>query len=509
MSNTLDSKRIAKNTLLLYVRMFLTMIVSLYTSRVVLNTLGVEDYGVYNVTGGVVAMFSFFNTAMSSATQRYITFALGKGDKQRLNVIFNTAVVIHLGISLCVLILGETIGLWFVMSKLVIPAERSVAAMWVYQCSILTSLVSIMSVPYNADIVANEKMSAFAYISILEVILKLLIVFVLVIIPADKLISYAILVVCVQLIIRYIYVSYCSRHFEEAKIKKVFDKSLFKEMASFAGWSFFGNFACILYGQGVNMLLNIFFGPVVNAARGVAIQVQTAVHQFAGSFQMAINPQITKSYASGNLLQMHSLMCRSSRFSFYLLFFLILPILLETDFILTLWLKNVPDNTVIFTQIMLCIMMLNPFSSPLTIANQATGMIRFYQIVVGCTLMSIFPISYLVLLWGAPAYAVFCVHFIIEGIALIFRMIMLRKLISLSLIEYVKNVYLPIVKTVIVAVILPILVRIQFNEGWGRFLAVGFTCVVSIGFSAFFIGLTKNERVFFIDKILKILKARK
>lgn len=509
MSNTLDSKRIAKNTLLLYVRMFLTMIVSLYTSRVVLNTLGVEDYGVYNVTGGVVAMFSFFNTAMSSATQRYITFALGKGDKQRLNVIFNTAVVIHLGISLCVLILGETIGLWFVMSKLVIPAERSVAAMWVYQCSILTSLVSIMSVPYNADIVANEKMSAFAYISILEVILKLLIVFVLVIIPADKLISYAILVVCVQLIIRYIYVSYCSRHFEEAKIKKVFDKSLFKEMASFAGWSFFGNFACILYGQGVNMLLNIFFGPVVNAARGVAIQVQTAVHQFAGSFQMAINPQITKSYASGSLLQMHSLMCRSSRFSFYLLFFLIFPILLETDFILTLWLKNVPDNAVIFTQIMLCIMLLNPFSSPLTIANQATGMIRFYQIVVGCTLMTIFPISYLVLWWGAPAYAVFCVHFIIEGIALILRMIMLKKLISLSLIEYVKNVYLPIVNTVIVAVILPILVRIQFNEGWGRFLTVGFTCVVSIGFSAFFIGLTKNERVFFIDKILKMLKVRK
>ncbi len=485
------------------------MIVSLYTSRVVLNTLGVEDYGVYNVTGGVVAMFSFFNTAMSSATQRYITFALGKGDKQRLNVIFNTAVVIHLGISLCVLILGETIGLWFVMSKLVIPAERSVAAMWVYQCSILTSLVSIMSVPYNADIVANEKMSAFAYISILEVILKLLIVFVLVIIPADKLISYAILVVCVQLIIRYIYVSYCSRHFEEAKIKKVFDKSLFKEMASFAGWSFFGNFACILYGQGVNMLLNIFFGPVVNAARGVAIQVQTAVHQFAGSFQMAINPQITKSYASGSLLQMHSLMCRSSRFSFYLLFFLIFPILLETDFILTLWLKNVPDNAVIFTQIMLCIMLLNPFSSPLTIANQATGMIRFYQIVVGCTLMTIFPISYLVLWWGAPAYAVFCVHFIIEGIALILRMIMLKKLISLSLIEYVKNVYLPIVNTVIVAVILPILVRIQFNEGWGRFLTVGFTCVVSIGFSAFFIGLTKNERVFFIDKILKMLKVRK
>lgn len=510
MSDTLtNNKRIAKNTLLLYVRMLLTMVVSLYTSRVVLNTLGVEDYGVYNVTGGVIALFSFINTAMSSATQRYITYALGKGDKQRLSVVFNTSIIIHIAISAFVLILGETIGLWFVMSKLVIPEGREVAAMWVYQCSVLTSIIAIMSVPYNADIVANERMSAFAYISILEVSLKLLIVFTLVIIPFDKLISYAILVVCVQLLIRFIYVKYCSKHFEESKIKRTIDKPLLKEMASFAGWSFFGNFASVLYGQGVNMLLNVFFGPVVNAARGIAVQVQAAVLHFAGSFQMAINPQITKNYASGNLQQMHSLMYRSSRFAFYLLFFLVLPILLETNFILTLWLKNVPNDTVVFTQIMLCIILLNPFSSPLTIANQATGKIRVYQVVVGCALMSILPISYIVLRLGAPAYAVFCVHFIIEGMAVVLRMVMLRNLIELPLAQYMKNIYAPIIATVAVAIILPIFVHVMLDEGWIRLIVVGFTCVVSIGLSAFFIGLTKNEQAFLIDRTLKILRISK
>lgn len=507
--NTSNNKRIAKNTLLLYFRMFLTMIVSLYTSRVVLNILGVEDYGVYNVTGGVIAMFAFLSTAMSSATQRYITFALGKGDKKRLNVVFNTAVFIHIIISLFVLILGETVGLWFVVNKLVIPEGREFAAMCVYQCSILTSLIAIMSVPYNADIVANEKMSAFAYISILEVILKLLIVFTLVVIPADKLISYAVLMVCVQISIRFVYVRYCSIHFEESKIQRVIDKPLLKEMASFAGWSFFGNFAYVLYGQGVNMLLNIFFGPVVNAARGIAVQVQTAVHQFAGSFQMAINPQITKNYASGNLQQMHMLMFRSSRFSFFLLFFLILPVLLETNFMLTLWLKIVPDNAVAFTQIMLCIMLLNPFASPLTIANQATGKIKIYQVVVGCTLMSILPVSYIVLKLGTPAYTVFMVHFVIEAIAVFLRMFMMRNLVDLPISQYVKNVYMPIAITVFIAIILPTFVHIQFEEGWLRFVLVGFTCVLSVGLSVFVIGLTKHEREIILDKGLRILRVKK
>ena len=500
-----NNKRIAKNTLALYFRMLFTMGVTLYTSRVVLNTLGVEDYGVYNVTGGVISMFAFLNTAMSSATQRYITFALGKGDKKNLRKVFSTSVQIHLLISFFVLFLAETVGLWFVQNKLVVPIGREVAAMWVYQCSVVTSLIGIMSVPYTAVIVAHEKMTAFAYISILEVSLKLLIVFAIVVIPLDKLISYAILVVLVQILMRFIYMRYSAEHFYESKYQNCMDKSLLKEMASFAGWSFFGNFASVLYGQGVNMLLNVFFGPVVNAARGIANQVQTAIQQFAGSFQMAINPQITKNYASGDLQQMHNLMFRSSRFSFFLLFMLILPVILETNFILTLWLKVVPANAVVFTQLMLAIVLMNPFASPLTIANQATGKVKLYQMVVGCVLMLILPVSYIVLKLGCPAYSVFIVHLIIEGVAVFFRMYMMRKLIQLPICEYIKNIYIPVITTIMLSIIFPIVVRMQFQEGWLRFFLVGITSLISVGGSSFMIGLTPSERQFLIEKALNIV----
>ena len=352
-------------------------------------------------------------------------------------------------------------------------------------------------------------MSAFAYISILEVSLKLLIVYLLLVSPIDKLIAYAILTLSVQLLIRFIYSRYCHKHFEESYIEFNFNKALFKEMSGFAGWSFFGNLAAILYTQGLNMMLNIFFGPVVNAARGIAVQVQSAVQQFVSGFQTALNPQITKNYAVGNLEQMHNLMFRSARFSFLLLFFLSLPVLLETDFLLTVWLKNVPDNAVIFTQIMICISLIYTTSNPCVIANQATGKVKVYQMVVGGILLTILPISYILLKLGAPAYSVFIVHFCVETVAQFSRMFMLRKLINLPLWQYMKNIYIPIICTVAVAVILPILVRMQFEEGWLRFIVVGFTCVLSVGISAFFIGFTKNERSFFLDKGLRLLKIRK
>ena len=504
-----NNKRIAKNTLMLYVRMLFSMIVSLYTSRVVLQTLGVEDYGIFNVVGGVITMFTFINAAMVSSTQRYLNFELAKGNSQRLRSVFNTSLQIHGLIAIAIIVLGETLGLWFVLNKLVIPEPRMTAALWVYQCSILACCVTILSAPYNADIIAHEKMSAFAYISILEVSLKLLIVYLLLVSPIDKLIAYAILTLSVQLLIRFIYSRYCHKHFEESYIEFNFNKELFKEMSGFAGWSFFGNLAAILYTQGLNMMLNIFFGPVVNAARGIAVQVQSAVQQFVSGFQTALNPQITKNYAVGNLEQMHNLMFRSARFSFLLLFFLSLPVLLETDFLLTVWLKNVPDNAVIFTQIMICISLIYTTSNPCVIANQATGKVKVYQMVVGGILLTILPISYILLKLGAPAYSVFIVHFCVETVAQFSRMFMLRKLINLPLWQYMKNIYIPIICTVAVAVILPILVRMQFEEGWLRFIVVGFTCVLSVGISAFFIGFTKNERLFFLDKGLRLLKIRK
>lgn len=510
MSDTSSAnKRIAKNTLVLYVRMLFTMGISLFTSRVILQTLGVEDYGISSVVGGVISMFTFINAAMVSSTQRYLNFELVRGDANQLRSVFSTSLQIHALIALAIIVLSETVGLWFLNEKLVIPEARMTAAMWVYQCSILSCAVSIMSTPYNAVIVAHEKMSAFAYISILDVSLKLLVVYLLVVLPFDKLIILAILNLLVQLFIRYIYTLYCHRHFPESYFQFRFNKTLFKEMFGFAGWSFWGNLAAILYTQGLNMMLNIFFGPIVNAARGIAVQVQSAVQQFVGGFQTALNPQITKNYASNNLPQMHSLMFRSARFSFLSLFFLSLPVLMETNFILTLWLKTVPDDAVIFTQIMICISLIYTTANPCIIANQATGKVKIYQMVVGGILLLILPISYVVLKLGAPAYSVFIVHFCIESLAQFSRMYMLRKLIHLPLWQYMKNIYIPIVSTVVIAIILPLVVRMQVAEGWLRFLAVGFTCVLSVGASSYFIGFTKQERVFFLDKGLRLLRIKR
>lgn len=281
-----ENKRIAKNTMLLYLRMMFTMAVSLYTSRIVLNVLGVEDYGIYNVVGGVVAMFSFINSSMTSATQRYITFAIGRGEFKRLQSVFSTALQIHFLISVLVIILGETIGVWFLYNVMQIPCERMVAAFWVLQFSIVATAVMMVCIPYSADIIAHEKMSAFAYISILESCLKLAVVYILLVFYYDKLILYAFFILVVQLIVCVCYCFYCRKHFEESRYKHLWNKGLFKEMTGFAGWSMFGNLSAVLYGQGLNILLNVFYGPIVNAARAVAVQVQNAIQQFVGNFQI-------------------------------------------------------------------------------------------------------------------------------------------------------------------------------------------------------------------------------
>ena len=501
-----NNKRIAKNTLMLYIRMLFMMGVSLFTSRVILETLGVEDFGIYSVVGGIITMFAFINGGMVSATQRFITFEIGKGDMEKLKSVFSTSLQIHALISLIIVILGETAGLWFLYEKMVIPEGRMDAAMWVYQCSIIACVVNIMSIPYNADIVAHEKMSAFAYISIIEVSLKLAIVFLLILSPWDKLIVYALLFLLIQLSIRFIYSHYCHKHFEETKYVHSFNKTLFKEMVSFAGWSFWGNLAAVLYTQGLNMMLNIFFGPVVNAARGIAVQVQSAVQQFTTNFQMALNPQITKNFAMGDLEQMHNLMFRSARFSFFLLFFLTLPLLIETNFVLTIWLKNVPENTVVFTQLMIAISLIYTIANPCIVANQATGKVKVYQAVVGGILLLIVPISYVVLKMGAPAYSIFIVHFCVESMAQLARMIMLRKLIQLPLSAYLVKIYVPVFLVAFIATLLPFYVHTLFFEGWLRFIIVGFTSVFSVSLTVFILGLTVGERNFFIAKCKSVFK---
>ena len=489
--------------------MLFTMGVSLFTSRVILQTLGVEDYGVYSVVGGIVSMFTFINGGMISATQRFLTFEIGKGNLPQLKSVFSTSLQIHALIALIIVLLGETAGLWFLYEKLVIPADRMTAAFWVYQCSIIACVVNIMSVPYNADIIAHEKMSAFAYISVLEVSLKLLIVYALYITPWDKLIMYAILILSVQLIIRLVYARYCSKHFEESHYQHQINKPLFKEMFTFAGWSFWGNLACVLYTQGLNLMLNVFFGPIVNAARGIAVQVQSAITQFVTNFQVALNPQITKNYATGHLSQMHNLMSRSARFSFFLLFLLTLPVLLETDYLLAIWLKTVPTDAVVFTRWMVCISLLHTISNPCIIANQATGKVKVYQAVVGGILLMILPISYIVLRLGAPAYSVFIVHFCVESVAQFARMYMLRKLINLPMRAYLRHIYLPVIMVVALSCVLPIYVHSQLPDGLIRFLVVGATCVLSVGVTVFIVGLTKDERNFFLNKVLKLLHIKR
>lgn len=499
-----NNKRIAKNTLLLYIRTLFLLLVMLYSSRVVLNALGVSDYGIYNVVGGIVAMFGFINASMSSATQRYITFALGKGDITRLQTVFSTALQIHFLIAVLIVILGETIGLWFMYTQMQIPAERMNAAFWVLQCSIISTVIMIISVPYNADIIAHEKMSAFAYISILDAILRLAVVYLLLVFSSDKLILYAILLLVVQVFIRFCYSIYCNKHFEESKYHHVFDKSLFKEMTGFAGWSMFGNLSAVLFSQGLNMLLNVFFGPVVNAARAVAVQVQSAIQQFVGNFQMALNPQITKTYAKGEMNEMHKLMFRSAKFSFYLLFLLSLPVLFETNFILTLWLKTVPENSVIFLRIMICTSLIYTMANPMIIANQATGKVKKYQAVCGTILLMILPISYIFLKLGCPAYSVFIVHFFVESITQIARMIMLRPLIGIRLRDYFVNVYSRVFIVVLLSIIIPFIIYENMDDTILRFFVICLVSVSSVSIVTYTIGLTQNERGFVRSKIVSL-----
>lgn len=501
-----NNKRIAKNTILLYFRMLFLMGISLYTSRVVLNTLGVEDYGIYNVVGGIVAMFGFINSSMASATQRFITFALGQENAKQLESVFGTTLLIHSIISFLVVILGETIGLWFLYNKMQIPESRMDAAFWVLQCSIVSTVILILSVPYNAAIIAHEKMSAFAYISILEVVLKLLIVYLLLCFSFDKLILYAVLLVAVQALIQVCYRLYCLRHFQETKVFCRWNKPLFKEMTGFAGWSLFGNLSAVCFNQGLNMLLNVFFGPIVNAARAIAVQVQNAILQFVSNFQMALNPQITKMYAQHKMDDMRTLMYRSARFSFYLLFLLSLPVLFETNYLLTLWLKTVPDNTVIFLRIMICTSLLNAVANPLIIANQATGKVRKYQAICGTLLLMILPISYVCLLLGYPAYAVFVVHFVIECVTQLARMILLRPLIGIRIKDYILYIYSRISIVTVVSLLFPLMVyNICSETGFIRFVLISLSCVLSVSVCTFFIGLTNSERLFFQTKFKEII----
>lgn len=394
MGETTDKKRIMKNTIMLYVRMIVNMLIGLYTARVVLQTLGVVDYGIYGVIGGVLGMFSFFNASMSGATSRFLTFELGRGNIESLKKTFCTAFIIHCGIAVFVAILCETLGVWFIENKLVIPEERMDAAMWVFHFSVLSMFFSVTQVPYNSSIFSHEKMDIYAYVEIANSVLKLLIVYLLVIGDFDKLILYAFLQFLVTLGIALFYRFYCAKSFEECKIQWVWDKPLLKQMLSFSGWDLYGNLSVMARTQGVNMLMNMFFGPIMNAATEVATRVQNITMQLSNNVALASRPQIVKNYSQENYSDMISLMRDGSRITFVLMMLLSVPLMVEMHYILTLWLGTIPENTEL-----ICILTLiwNLAVSMNITANygvQATGKVRLVSIASGTLFLMVIPITY-------------------------------------------------------------------------------------------------------------------
>lgn len=507
MSNPSDNKRLAKNTLYLYFRMLMLLVVGLYTSRVTLIALGISDYGIYNVVGGLVTMFSFLNYALVNSTQRYITYELGKGDLDKQKLVFSTSLNIHALVSVVLVFLSETIGLWFVLNQMVIPNDRMCAAIWVFQFSIFSCVLTIMSAPYYALIIAHEKMSAFAYISMLEALMKLLIVIILLNSNGDRLIVYAALLMCITTFIRFIYGFYCNKHFKESKYRFIVDKRLTKAMMRFTGWSLFGNFSYVCYTQGLNLLLNVFFNPIVNAARGIAVQVQAVISNFSNNIQNAITPQITKSYAQGDMKRMHTLIYLNARLSFYVIFVISLPILCEAHQILNLWLAVVPEHTINFVRLIILVSLVDSTTSPLLPAAQATGDIKKYQIMVSFLCFLILPVSYVSLKILAVPEIVFIITLVIMLIVQMIKLIVVGKQVNLSIREYSKIVFfrLLIVQLICFLLVYPFVYIME--ESVYRLLLIIAVSLISVTFSAYALGLRSVERLYVNKKL--VIAAKK
>lgn len=485
------------------------MLISLYTSRVVLKALGVEDYGVYNVVGGIVAMFSVISGALATTISRFITYEIGSGNKIKLKKIFSTSIAVQIVIAIIIVVFVEIIGVWFLKTKMQIPEGRETSAMWVLQCSLVAFCIDLISLPYNACIIAHEHMSAFAYISIFQAVLKLFICFLLMISPIDRLIFYALLMLIVSIIIRVIYTIYCHHHFEESTVSVHYHKDIFKEMFGFAGWSFFTNSIYIVNTQGVNMLINVYYGVVYNAARGVSNQVEHAVIAFVNSFTTAINPQITKSYATGALDEMFTLVCRGARFTYYFMLVMALPIICETDMILQLWLTEVPDKAAIFIQLSLINGLLDSVGYTSYTANVATGKIKSYSIVVSVITILVFPVTWILYIAGGAVESPYLIYFVLRIFVLIARMYFMQKLIGFNNKKFFKQVYVPVIITTILAIVPSVLILILIPPSYIR-LAISLIVGVSmVGLMSFYLGMTKGERIVIINKISQILKNSK
>lgn len=507
MINSENNKRLAKNTMMLYIRMLLTMVVALYTSRVVLQVLGVIDFGIYNVVGGIVTMLSFFNSSLTTATQRFLNIEMGKGNIEGLSKIFSMSFICFCLIAIIIIIISETLGLWFLYNKLEIPQNRIEAAVITYHISILVFTINIISIPYNATIIANERMEAYAYVSIIDVSLKLGLVYLLSTFNYDKLVVFSILNLVVTLIITNIYIIYCQRKFKECSIKWFWDKNLFQQIISFSGWMFSGTMTNTLSTQGVNMLINIYFGPALNAARAISMQVNGAVNSFVTNFMTAAKPQIVKYYASNDLEQTYKLVYSTSKLSFYLLFLLSLPILLETNYILSLWLKTIPEYSELFTQLVIIELLITSAYSPIAFVSQASGRIRNYQLIISVGFILIFMCSWFLYKLGFPAYTTFIISIVIAFLGLFARLIEIHFSIHFPSLNYLKKVFLPIIIIIIASTLITIVVSniLLVESILGLIRNTIIYSAVSIGF-IYLIGLDKAEKYMFCKFIKKLKK---
>ena len=490
-----DNKRIAKNTIFLYIRMMVVMLVSLFTSRVILNTLGATDYGIYNVVGGIVTIVSFLNSALCASTSRFLTFALGEKNIQKQKSTFGACLNLHIGIALLVLILGETVGLWFFYEKMVIPDERMVAAFWVYQFSILTTMVSFTQVPYNASLIAHEEMSIYAYVGLYEAISRLIIAYLITISPIDKLVFYGLLLLINTIVVQLFYRWYAVRHFEECRFSLVKDKVLYKRLLSYGGWDLFGNLALVCQGEGVNLLLNVFFGPVVNAARAIAFQIQGAVTQFVSNFMTAVRPQVIKNYAEGNVDKMYTMTFYAAKFSYILMLALVVPIIYEIRFILGIWLGDaVPDETALFAVIVLMTYTWRTFHIAALMPYHAIGKIKTGNVTIGSLMIATLPIGYVLFKCGCPAYSVFLAIFAVEIVGM-FAIYWLIHRYEYFPYKYVfTKILMPCGLVTIFTIIVPAFITHLMNDGWARLIIVGISTEFSLLLSALYLGLNKEER---------------
>lgn len=502
------SKRIAKNTLMLYFRMFFMMAIALYTSRINLDSLGVVNYGIYNAVGGIVAMFSIISGSLSLAIGRYLTYEIGKGNTRRLNVIFCTSVNIQIAMALLIMVIAEIAGVWFLNAKMNIPEGRIIAANWVFQCSILTFMINLISVPYNALIIAHEKMSAFAYISILEVVLKLLICYFLYISPIDKLVIYALLLTGVSILMRFVYGYYCNSHFQEVHYKPIVDRPLLKDMSKFIGWAFIGNGVVVLKDQGANILLNIFCGPIINAARGVAMQVNNAVNQLINNFLMAVNPQITKSYSGGDLDYMHNLIIRSGKFAFFILLLAFFPLWANIDFILHLWLVEVPAHTGNFILLIMGTAMLDCFGSPLVDGVLAEGNIRRYEINLTILYLANFLASYIFLRCGYEPEWVFILNLLFKFLVVGALLIQAYHLYGFPVKQFFFQSLLPSLVVFSLCAVFVDFIKLPITNGLLRLFTSSILICSFTLITIYFIGLTKEETVFIMEQIKKRFKRK-